>query len=217
MSSIIENEVLKNKDKNEIFYSLSQFDIYNIQKKITELEDSQYLDIIIRFSDIEIDKIFKLLSTTHGIENKFLIAIHIWETFLCNKILYELQEKELIYFAQNLEKEMEILTSFDIGRFIKYLNKRTTIYTINQIVCNQISRKVRIHYFPDGTMIPIELQSVINQIFSSNLSFNNMLYTTMDSLHSNYKRSGQWLKIEEDYKEIWKANNILNNENFLCN
>lgn len=217
MSSIIENEVLRNKDKNEIFYSLSQFDIYNIQKKIIDLEDSEYLDIIIKFSDIEIDKIFKLLSTTYKIENKLSVIFSIWETFLCNKILYELQEKELIYFSQNLEKEKEILTTFDIGRFIKYLDKRTTISTINQIVYNQISRKVRIHYFPDGTMIPLELQTVINQIFSSNLTFNNMLYTITDSLHSKYKKNGQWLKIEEDYKEIWKANNILNSENFLWN
>jgi hypothetical protein len=217
MSSMIENEILQNGDKNEIFYSLSHFDIYNIQKRLSGIEDNEYLNVIIKFSDIEIDKIYKLLSTTYKIQQKEEIIFSIWETFLCNKILQKLQSLELIYFSQNLEKEKNILSSFDIYGYIKYSDKRTSISTINQIVNNQISKKVRIHYFPDGTMIPIELQKVINQVFGMDLTFTNMLYTIKDSLYSHYIKGGQWLKIEEDYKEIWESASRISKENFSWN
>lgn len=214
MTNIVKSELKKNKMENEIFYSLSQYDILNIKKIITELNDDTYSNIIIKFNYEEIDKIYKLLSTTYKLDNKEEIVISIWETFLCNKILEELQKKELVYYSQNLEKERNILSSFDIDRYIGYKEKRTTLYTINQIIQNQVSKKIRIHYFPDGVIIPIELQKIINKIFSLNLSFNNMLYTSKNSLHSYYKESGKWLRIEDNFKEIWTIDTKIIQENF---
>lgn len=193
--------------KNEIFYSLSKYEIQAIKQQIKN-NKSSYLDIIISFESHEIDKIYRLLSNIYTFEDKESIQYNIWETFLCNKIIAELDDNELICFSHDLQKELRILSSFNIDDFININGKRSTIILVNQIIENQITKKVRIHYFQDEAIIPIGLQKVLNSIFVAPLSFNNMLYTTRNSLNSYYMQTGYWQKYEKHNFEIW---NLLHN------
>ena len=56
--------------KNEIFYSLSKYEIQAIKESITTKVSSQYLHITITFNPIEINKIYKLLSNLYTINDK---------------------------------------------------------------------------------------------------------------------------------------------------
>lgn len=215
MSNVLEIKISEN--RNEIFYSLAQHEIFNIKNQIINSDNESNLNIIINFDHEELDKIFKLLSTTYKFKEKEKIISSIWETFLCNKIINELQKKETIYYSQNLDKERNILFSFDINRYLIFFDKRTTLSILNQIIKNQITKNVKIHYFPDQVIMPIDLQKVINNLFSSELSFSNILYTSKNSLCSYYKKNGEWSITEENYKEIWKAQSSIAKENFLYN
>lgn len=194
--------------KNEIYYSLSKYEIKAIERQIKTNKKRNYLDIVIMFKRQEIDKIYRLISNLYLYKDKESIQYNIWETFLCNKILTELDYYELIYFSHNLQTELSILKSFNINHFLSLQNHRSCIKLVNQIVENQITKTVRIHYFQDEEIIPIELQKVLNNIFITSLAFTNTLYTTRNSLNSYYMHEGYWQKYKKHNFEIW---NLLNN------
>lgn len=194
--------------KNEIYYSLSKYEIKAIEHQIKTNRKTNYLDIGITFKRNEIDKVYRLLSNLYSFENKEKIQSNIWETFLCNKILTELDNNELICFPHNLDDELRILNSFNIKNFLELTGQKSDINLINSIVEKQITKKVRIHYFQDETIIPIELQKVLNSILVTPLSFSNILYTTRNSLNSYYMHTGYWQKYQKHDFEIW---NLLNN------
>lgn len=194
--------------KNEIYYSLSKYEIKAIEQQIKTNKKRNYLDIVIMFKRQEIDKIYRLISNLYLYKDKESIQYNIWETFLCNKILTELDYYELIYFSHNLQTELSILKSFNINHFLSLQNHRSCIKLVNQIVENQITKTVRIHYFQDEEIIPIELQKVLNNIFITSLAFTNTLYTTRNSLKSYYMHEGYWQKYKKHNFEIW---NLLNN------
>ena len=160
--------------KNEIYYSLSKYEIKAIEHQIKTNRKTNYLDISITFKRNEIDKVYRLLSNLYSFENKEKIQSNIWETFLCNKILTELDNNELICFPHNLDDELRILNSFNIKNFLELTGQKSDINLINSIVEKQITKKVRIHYFQDETIIPIELQKVLNSILVTPLSFSNI-------------------------------------------
>lgn len=190
--------------KNEIFYSLSKYEIYAIKESLLQKKHSQYLDILITFTQNDLNNIYKLLSNLYTIENKEEIESEIWETFVCNKIIQELDKNELIYYQHSLEEETKILNSYNIAMFVENRYNRSNIERLSQIIKNQISKNVIIHYFQDDVIIPIELQKVINSILISKLPFINVLYTTRSSLNSYYMRSGYWMKKKNTDIEIWK-------------
>ena len=194
--------------KNEIFYSLSKYEIQAIEQQIRTNEKANYLDIVITFKRNEIDKIYRLISNLYLFENKEEIQASIWETFLCNKILTELDKNELICFPHNLDDELRILNSFNIKSFLDLTNQKSDINLINNIIEKQITKNVRIHYFQDEVIIPIELQKVLNSILVTPLSFSNILYTTRNSINSYYMHTGYWQKYQKYNFEIW---NLLNN------
>lgn len=194
--------------KNEIFYSLSKYEIQAIEQQIRTNEKANYLDIVITFKRNEIDKIYRLISNLYLFENKEEIQASIWETFLCNKILTELDKNELICFPHNLDDELRILNSFNIKSFLDLTNQKSDINLINNIIEKQITKSVRIHYFQDEVIIPIELQKVLNSILVTPLSFSNILYTTRNSINSYYMHTGYWQKYQKYNFEIW---NLLNN------
>ena len=200
--------------KNEIYYSLSKYEIQAIEQQIKSNSSSTYLDIVVSFKRHEIDKMYHLLSNLYLYENKEHIQNQIWETFLCNKILNEIEKQELIYFSHNLNEEMKVLTSFSINDFINLKEKRSSISLLNQIVEMQISKKVRIHYFQEDTILPIGLQKTLNLFFVTPLSFANMLYTTRNSLNSYYMHTGYWVKYEKYNLEIW---NLLHSHETKAN
>lgn len=194
--------------KNEIFYSLSKYEIQAIEQQIRTNEKTNYLDIVITFKRNEIDKIYRLISNLYLFENKEEIQASIWETFLCNKILTELDKNELICFPHNLDDELRILNSFNIKSFLDLTSQKSDINLINNIIEKQITKNVRIHYFQDEVIIPIELQKVLNSILVTPLSFSNILYTTRNSINSYYMHTGYWQKYQKYNFEIW---NLLNN------
>lgn len=194
--------------KNEIFYSLSKYEIQAIEQQIRTNKKANYLDIVITFKRNEIDKIYRLISNLYLFENKEKIQAIIWETFLCNKILTELDKNELICFPHNLNDELSILNSFNIKSFLDLTNQKSDINLINNIIEKQITKSVRIHYFQDEVIIPIELQKVLNSILVTPLSFSNILYTTRNSINSYYMHTGYWQKYQKYNFEIW---NLLNN------
>lgn len=194
--------------KNEIFYSLSKYEIQAIEQQIRTNEKANYLDIVITFKRNEIDKIYRLISNLYLFENKEEIQASIWETFLCNKILTELDKNELICFPHNLDDELRILNSFNIKSFLDLTSQKSDINLINNIIEKQITKNVRIHYFQDEVIIPIELQKVLNSILVTPLSFSNILYTTRNSINSYYMHTGYWQKYQKYNFEIW---NLLNN------
>lgn len=194
--------------KNEIFYSLSKYEIQAIEQQIRTNKKANYLDIVITFKRNEIDKIYRLISNLYLFENKEEIQASIWETFLCNKILTELDKNELICFPHNLNDELRILNSFNIKSFLDLTNQKSDINLINNIIEKQITKSVRIHYFQDEVIIPIELQKVLNYILVTPLSFSNILYTTRNSINSYYMHTGYWQKYKKYNFEIW---NLLNN------
>lgn len=194
--------------KNEIFYSLSKYEIQAIEQQIRTNEKANYLDIVITFKRNEIDKIYRLISNLYLFENKEEIQASIWETFLCNKILTELDKNELICFPHNLDDELRILNSFNIKFFLDLTSQKSDINLINNIIEKQITKNVRIHYFQDEVIIPIELQKVLNSILVTPLSFSNILYTTRNSINSYYMHTGYWQKYQKYNFEIW---NLLNN------
>lgn len=190
--------------KNEIFYSLSKYEIRAIKEEITKKKASPYLNIIISFNQDEFNHIYKLLSNLYTIDNKEEVQSAIWETFICNKIIQELDKEELIYYSHNLEEEKNILKSFNLDLFLKKINNRSNLSILSQIIQNQISKAVIINYFQEDVIIPIELQKVINKIFISKLPFINILYTTRNSLNSYYMHNGYWTKQENKHIEVWK-------------
>lgn len=190
--------------KNEIFYSLSKYEIYTIKESLLQKKHSQYLNILITFTQNDLNKIYKLLSNLYTFENKEEIESEIWETFICNKIIQELDKNELIYYQHNLEEETKILNSYNIDMFVENRYNRSNIERLSQIIKNQISKNVIIHYFQDDVIIPIELQKIINSILISKLPFINVLYTTRSSLNSYYMHSGYWIKKKNTDIEIWK-------------
>lgn len=198
--------------KNEIFYSLSKYEIHAITEEITNKRNSSYLNIIITFKQEEFNNIYKLLSNLYTISNKEEIEAAIWETFICHKIIKELDKYELIYYPYNIEKEEEILKSYNLDLFIKNIDNRSTFEKLNQIIKNQISKNVVIHYFQDEIIIPIELQKIINHIFVSQLSFTNILYTTRNSLKSYFMHKGYWVKQINNNFERWDLSTNCNRE-----
>lgn len=205
MNQKVLNELTINKEKNEIFYSLSRYDILSIQKLLLEKKKDSYIDVVISFNSREIASVFHLLSTTYSLPNREEMVKEIWENFLANKILDELAKKTPVYFAQNLKREKALLESFDIQSYLLHFQKRTTIRTIQNITLNQIEGKMRVHYFPSNVVVPIDLQKIIGKLFSTPLAFSNMLYTTQDSIHSYYKQGNTWIVEQIGYQEIWKS------------
>lgn len=195
--------------KNEIFYSLSKYEIQAIKKNIETKISSQYLHITIVFNSIELNKIYKLLSNLYTISDKDAVEEAIWETFICNKIIKELDKNELIYYQHDIKKEDKILNSYNLKQFIQSINNRSNIERVSQIIKNQISKNVIIHYFQDEVIIPLELQKFLNSIFISKLPFINILYTTKSSLNSYYKRNGYWIKKKNTDVEVWKTMSLL--------
>ena len=190
--------------KNKIFYSLSKYEISAIKKILMGNKKTKYLNILISFSQEDLNKIYKLLSNLYTVDNKEQIENSIWETFICNKIIQELDVNELIYYQHDLVQETSILKSYNLDMFIKNINNRSNIERLSQIIQNQISKKVIIHYFQEDTIIPIGLQRIINSILVSKLPFTNFLYTTRNSLNSYYMHSGYWIKQENSSVEMWK-------------
>lgn len=207
-------ELINEKEKNEIFYSLPHTEILHIDRFLKERRDPNCIDVVIGFQQKEMDDIFKLLSTTYILPNKEQIDMEIWENFLANKIMKQLTKKEGIYFPQNLDKEKELLASFDIGGYLANFPKRTNMQTIEHVACNQTKKLIRIHYFPNNLM-PIDLQKVIGKIFSTSYCFTNMLYTTQNSIHSYYKQGENWTLENDKYQELWKFYNNLKGNEFL--
>lgn len=190
--------------KNKIFYSLSKYEISAIKKLLINTQKRNYLNILISFSQDDINKLYKLLSSLYTINNKEQVENAIWETFICNKIIQELDAKELIYYQHDIVQETSVLKSYNLDMFIKNMNNRSNIERLSQIIKNQISKKVIVHYFQENTIIPIGLQKIINSILVSKLPFTNFLYTTRNSLNSYYMQDGYWIKQENSNVEMWK-------------
>lgn len=190
--------------ENEIFYSLSRLQISTIKSNLEKNKNNLYLNLIITFEQSEFNKIYKLLSNLYTIENSNEIEYKIWETFIYNKILQALDQQDVIYCPHDIYEEYKLLTGYNLTLFINSLSSFTTLNTINNIIKNQISKKVIVNYFQEETIIPISLQKVINQILVSNLPFSNKLYTTRSSLNSYYMENGYWLQKDNNYNEIWK-------------
>ena len=96
------------------------------------------------------------------------------------------------------------MNSYNLKFFVENRNNRSNIERLSQIIKNQISKNVIIHYFQDDVIIPIGLQKIMNFLFTSKLPFINVLYTTRSSLNSYYMRSGEWVKQKNTDIEIWK-------------
>jgi len=200
--------------KNKIFYSLSKYEITAIKEEILNMKDSKYLNIVISFSKDDFNKIYKLLCNLYTVDNKEYVESCIWETFICNLIIRELDKNELIYYRHDLTKELKTLNSFNLNEFIQNINNRSSIETVSNIIKNQISRKVIIHYFQNDIIIPIELQKIINSIFVSKLPFTNILYTTKNSLNSHFMHNGYWIKQKNSDIESWISFSNFEKANF---
>jgi len=216
MFNRVNKELLRNKDRNEIFYSLSKYDLYSIYTKLNSSTHPEYLDLIIEFKIEEINRIFKLLSTTYALPNKEDIVDSVWETYICNKILEVLNQKGVGNInMKTLIEERELLMSFKINKYLSLLENRSTVKTINAIAESCTPKKVRVHYFPSDIIVPIDLQKALNRIFHQSISFNNMLYTSAGSLNSQYKSDGKWLKETSDGYELWQTDTNISEEKTL--
>jgi len=206
MFSRVNKELLRNKERNEIFYSLSKSDLYGIYTKLNSSTHPEYLDVIVEIKAEEIDKIFKLLSTTYSLPNKEEIVASVWETYICNKILEALYKKTASNTNMDeLVEEKNILMSFKLNKYLNRFENRTTIKKVNDIATDCTNKKVRVHYFPSDIMVPIDLQKALNHVFYTSISFTNMLYTCTGSLNSQYKSTGKWLKEIADGYELWQT------------
>ena len=133
--------------KNEIYYSLSKYEIQAIEQQIKSNSSSTYLDIVVSFKRHEIDKMYHLLSNLYLYENKEHIQNQIWETFLCNKILNEIEKQELIYFSHDLNEEMKVLTSASVLRCSRAISLAQAEYLSHIRPASRISGESGLCFF----------------------------------------------------------------------